>query len=328
MNSQLMKSLLDAAETAMPVSREVALEILKCSSQDMGSLFYTANMVRLKHFGNKVSLCSVLNAKSGGCAEDCIFCAQSSRYKTHAQIVPLISKQEIVAARETAVELPIAHFGVVTSGKALKDELVSHVCEAMSEASESPTAWCASLGCLTPDHFKQLKAAGLRRFHHNLEAAASFFPNICTTHTYKDRLTTVRAAKQAGLEVCCGGILGMGESLDQRVQLAFELANEQVDSIPLNFLIPIPGTPLGDRDAMTPLDILRCIAMFRMVNPKAEIRVCAGRIHLRDLQSMLFFAGATGIMIGALLTVAGRKVDDDLHMLKDLEVELCSTRSG
>jgi biotin synthase len=169
-----------------------------------------------------------------------------------------------------------------------------------------------------------LKAAGLKRFHHNLETAESFFPSICSTHTYAQRLATIRAVKELGMEICCGGILGMGESLEQRVELAFALAREQANSISLNFLIPIKGTPLEKQEPMKPLDIIRCITMFRMVNPQAEIQICAGRLQLRNLQSVIFFAGATGMMIGPLLTVAGGNVEDDLQMLKDLEVHHAS----
>ncbi len=165
-----------------------------------------------------------------------------------------------------------------------------------------------------------MKEAGLTRFHHNLETAESFFPKICTTHTWRERLAMVRRAKRAGLETCSGGILGLGETLQQRVELAMTLRDEAVDSIPLNFLVPLPGTELEHIEPMKPMDILRAIAMFRLVNTKAEIKVCAGRAHMRDLQSMIFFAGATGMMIGPLLTIAGGDVQSDLTMLQDLEI--------
>jgi biotin synthase len=231
----------------------------------------------------------------------------------------LRAKEEIIEAYQAAKRLPIAHFGVVTSGMALKNNDINVICEAIRSTTDSDVVWCASLGCLGENQLKALKAAGLKRFHHNLETAESFFPSICSTHTYAHRLATVRAAKEVGMEICCGGILGMGESLEQRVELSLALARERVNSIPLNFLIPIKGTALEKQKPMKPLDIIRCIAMFRMMNPRAEIRVCAGRLQLSDLQSMIFFAGATGMMIGPLLTVAGRNVEEDLQMLEDLE---------
>lgn len=160
----------------------------------------------------------------------------------------------------------------------------------------------------------------MRRFHHNLECAESFFPQVCSTHSYRLRIDTIRAAREAGLEVCSGGILGLGESLEQRVEFALCLAREAVDSIPLNFLDPIPGTRLESVPPVRPLEMVRAIAMFRMTNPGAEVKVCGGRPHMRDLQSMIFYAGATGMMIGPMLTVAGRDVRQDVRMLEDLEM--------
>ena len=172
------------------------------------------------------------------------------------------------------------------------------------------------------DELGKLKAAGLRRYHHNLETAPSFFPEICTTHDHQIRVETVRAAKEAGLEVCCGGLLGLGESLEQRVELACLLAELQVDQIPLNFLVPIPGTPMEDRPPVEPLEVLRTIAMFRLVCPEAGLNVAAGRVRLNRLQSMIFYAGCNAMMIGDLLTVAGGAVAEDLQMLADLELEV------
>lgn len=224
-------------------------------------------------------------------------------------------------AYTNACALPITHFGLVTSGEALTDAGIRQVCDAIRTQGIPEVAWCASLGSLSRDQLAQLKSAGLRRFHHNLETAPSFFPQICDTHSFEHRVRTLRAVKDAGLEICSGGILGMGESLEQRVEFALTLQQENVDSIPLNFLIPVPGTRLENREPMQPLDMLRSIIMFRLVHPRAELKVCAGRTHMRDLQSMIFYAGATGMMIGPLLTVAGREVDQDLQMLKDLELD-------
>jgi len=227
----------------------------------------------------------------------------------------------MIEAFDTAAELPVTHFGVVTSGCALSDDGVERVCSAVRQHKHPRVSWCGSLGCLDYDQLCALKASGLKRFHHNLETAQSFFPQICTTHSWEMRLETVRMAKKAGLEVCCGGIFGLGESIAQRVEFALTLAREAIDSIPLNFLIPIPGTRLEKMEIMKPLDILRTVSMFRLTNPRAEVKVCAGRVHLGDLQSMIFHAGANSMMIGRLLTVAGRNVEQDLQMLRDLEAE-------
>jgi biotin synthase len=318
MKSTNKKEMFQAAELGIPVSEETALEILRCAPDEIPEVMSCTNLVRKRHFGNTLLMCSILNAKSGECTEDCAFCAQSAHHNTHAEVFGLAAVEEIETAYRKASELPVSHFGVVTSGKTLKGAEVLQICEAASRTTDPGLAWCASLGCLDRDELLMLKGAGFKRFHHNLETAESFFPQICTTHSYGRRLDTVRAVKEAGLEICCGGILGLGESLEQRVEFASLLSREQVDSIPLNFLLAIEGTRLQGLPPMTPLDMIRSIAMFRMMNPGPEIKVCAGRIHLRDLQSMVFYAGATGIMIGDLLTIAGRNVKEDLQMIEDL----------
>ncbi|HID29236.1 MAG TPA: biotin synthase BioB [Desulfobacterales bacterium] len=320
MDRRALTKVHDAAQKGKPVSAQTALAILRCPSYNIPEILHAATRMRQGYFGDSVTLCSILNAKSGACMEDCAFCAQSAFYGTAVQSLGLRTKKAIIEAYQAAKEYPIAHFGVVTSGRALKTNDINDLCEAIRRCPDSDVGWCASLGCLSKNQLKILKGAGLKRFHHNLETAESFYPTICSTHLYAERLATVRAVKDLGMEICCGGILGMGESLEQRVELALALAGEQVDSIPLNFLIPIKGTPLERQKPMWPLDIIRSIAMFRLVNPQAEIRVCAGRLHLRDLQSMMFYAGATGMMMGPLLTVAGRNMEEDLQMLKDLEI--------
>lgn len=301
-----------------PRLAQEALDLLHSPPESIPEVLCAATRIRQRYFGNTITLCSILNAKSGACSEDCAFCAQSLFHRTDAEVFGLRTKREIIEAYRAAKRRPVAHFGVVTSGRALKNNDIDRLCKAIRSNPDSDVAWCASLGCLSKDQLKALKAAGFKRFHHNLETAESFYPTICSTHTYAQRLATVRAVKETGMEICCGGVLGMGESLEQRVELALALAKEGVNSIPLNFLIPVKGTPLENQEPMKPLDIIRSVAMFRMVNPRAEIRVCAGRLHLRNLQSMIFYAGATGMMIGPLLTVAGRGVEEDLQMLEDL----------
>jgi biotin synthase len=274
--------------------------------------------MRHRYFKNRIHLCSIVNAKSGACAEDCAFCAQSVGHKTEIQVYGLYPGDRIVKSMEDAARYPVDHFGIVTSGAALGADGVARICDTIKRKKQPGVAWCASLGAVGEEAFRALKKAGLKRFHHNLETSRSFFPRICSSHTFDSRLKTLRKVRKAGLEVCSGGILGMGESLEQRVEFAAILAKEHVDSIPLNFLVPIAGTPLAERKPMRALDILKTIAMFRMTNPRAEIKVCAGRLHLRDLQSMIFLAGATGMMIGDLLTVAGQDVARDVQMLDDL----------
>lgn len=316
-----LKEISSAANKGVSVSEEAALAILQSDQHEWPEIMAAATKMRRKFFGDRVIMCSILNAKSGACPEDCKFCAQSSHHNTGVEVYKLHSSDQMIKAYENASRLPISHFGVVTSGESIDDEGLEQVCDAARRLKKEGVDWCASLGSLSVEQMKKLKASGLKRFHHNLETAESFFPEICSTHTYADRLKTIHNAGKAGLEVCSGGILGMGETTGQRVEFAFTLQREKVHSIPLNFLVPVKGTRLADMPPMKPLEILRCVAMFRMVNPAAEIKVCAGRIHLRDLQSMVFYAGATGIMVGNLLTVAGRDVELDMQMLKDLELE-------
>lgn len=319
-NSLLLGKLKKAAERGRAVSARTALAILRSPGEDFPEIMASAWRMRQRYHKGKLHLCSILNAKSGACPEDCAFCAQSAHHRAGVEVYDLRAADAITEARDKAAKLPISRFGIVTSGPAAAREEVGRICEVVRRSKKSGVAWCASLGALGIRELRLLKSAGLKRFHHNLETAESFFPRICSTHTYAGRLKTIRAVKTAGLEVCSGGILGMGESLEQRVDLAVALGREKVDSIPLNFLIPLKGTRLENMEPMKPLDILRCVAMFRMTNPRAEIKVCAGRLHLRDLQSMIFYAGATGMMVGDLLTVAGRDVKQDLRMIEDLEV--------
>ncbi len=321
MKNNELKGIEEAAQKGHPLSGELALKVLSSTGAEMPHLFAAASLVRQRSFGNAVRLCSIVNARNGACSEDCAFCAQALSHRTGAQPTPLFSREELTEAYESASRLPVTHLGVVTSGGALSAKGVERICEAIRRKSVPGLSWCASLGCLGRAELYALKEAGLERFHHNLETAQSYFPRICTTHTYDQRLATVRTAREVGLEVCCGGIMGLGESGEHRVEFALALAREAVDSIPLNFLIPIPGTKLDHLEPMKPLDILRTVVMFRLTNPRAEVRVCGGRVHLRDLQSMIFHAGANAMMIGPLLTVAGRNAEQDLRMLGDLEVE-------
>ncbi len=308
-------------DPALPIDDDTALDILRTPAVEIPELLAAASHVRAHHFGNRVNACAIVNAKSGACSEDCAFCAQSASHQTDAAVYPLLDDERLTASYRAAAKHPIQHFGIVTSGETLDPSETRRFADLARKTGEiNHVQWCASLGALTPSDLNQLRRAGVRRYHHNIETAPDFFPNICSTHTFNERLETIRSARTAGLETCCGGILGMGETPDQRVAMARILSMENVDSIPLNFLVPVPGTRLEGTPPMTPLDILRTLAMFRLVCPTAEIKVCAGRLLLRDMQSMVFYAGATGIMIGDLLTIAGRDPESDLQMLRDLEV--------
>jgi biotin synthase len=277
-----------------------------------------------RHFkGDKVRLCSIVNARSGACSEDCRFCAQSGRHKTNSQLYPLLGGEELETALARAGGDKASCFGVVTSGRGMTGRELEKVAEFVAGNANKTLRLSCSLGELKPEDLKKLKAAGMKRYHHNIETAESFFPNICTTHTFADRVRTVKAAKAAGLEVCCGGIIGLGESPKQRLEFAFTLRELNVDSVPVNILNPIPGTPLENRPRMKPEEILSTIAVFRFILPDKDISVCGGReANLGNMQNMIFRAGANGMMVGGYLTTPGRSVEEDLKMIKELGLEV------
>jgi biotin synthase len=310
------------------IDRAEALAVLRTPERDLPALLVRATAVRRAAFGNRAHLCSILNAQSGRCAEDCVFCAQSVRHAAPVDCYAFLPSAEISAAHARAAEHPIERFGVVTSGKALGEEELARLCALIDAERDAAVSWCASLGILGEAQLTRLRQAGMRRFHHNLETAASHFPRICTTHTYAQRVATIKAAQRAGLEVCAGGILGMGERGEQRVELAFALQDLGVESIPLNFLVPIPGTPgAALATPLAPEEILKTIAMVRLVCPRAELKVCAGRErYLGAREKEVFAAGATGIMVGGYLTVQGRSVEEDLALLREAGMEYARER--
>ena len=287
-------------------------------------LFHGACRIRDHYNGHGIKLCAIVNAKSGRCPEDCAFCAQSAHHKTQIEAYPLMEPRQILHKAREVEAMGARRFSIVTSGKALTEKELEKVVQALRlMKEETGLALCASLGMMAQRTAQQLKEAGLSRYHHNLETAPSFFPSICTTHRYEDDLNTLRSAQEAGLEICSGGIFGLGESAQQRLELAFTLREMAVDSVALNFLNPIPGTPLARSNGLTPLEILKSAAIFRFILPERDIRICGGReVGLRDLHPLIFWAGANGIMIGNYLTTQGRNHRADLRMIQDLKLEV------
>jgi biotin synthase len=310
---------------------EVALELARTEVHELFELFGAANRVK-KHFvGNQVHLCSIINAKSGRCGEDCAFCAQSAHHVTDAPIFPLVDEDTIAKAAGDAEQKGSGCFGIVTSGTSIgPGEELERICAALRRIrSESGIDPSCSLGIIDRETAARLKSAGAVTYHHNLETARSFFPSICSTHDYEEDIQTIRTVRQAGLKVCCGGIFGLGETMAQRVELALTLRELDVDSIPINFLNPIPGTRLADANFLTPMECLHIIALFRLILPTKRITVCGGREkNLRDLQSWMFFAGANGTMIGNYLTTTGRDEQQDRQMLQDLGLTIVSHGCG
>ena len=281
-----------------------------------------ADRIRKTYRGNEIEVCAISNVRSGNCSENCSFCSQSGHYQTSSPVYNYISSEELSRQAQQAREWGASDFGVVSKGWGVRSDKERKQLKEYFQTLEqtSDIGRCASLGVLDTNSAAELKAMGMENYHHNLECAESFFDQVCTTHTYQENIDTITAAINAGLRVCSGGILGMGENLDQRIELADTLRQLGVESVPLNFLSPQQGTPFGDRTPMTPMEILKCIAVFRYMLPRAEIRIAGGRQFLGDMQAMIFMAGASGVMIGDYLTTKGRSVEDDLKMLADLKL--------
>lgn len=304
--------------------RESAISFSEVSGDALFELFISANNLRSRYRGKRIDLCSIVSAKSGACPEDCSFCAQSAHSRTGIKPYPLLDKEEIIKAARSAKDNGARRFCIVTSGKRPSWYELKKICDCISGIRELGLLPCATLGIIGISELTALKEAGLDRYHHNLETSESFFNEICTTHTYYEKLKTIETARALGLSVCSGGIFGMGESWEDRIDMAFELRNIGVDSVPINFFTPIKGTPLAEkRGLLEPLEALKIIAIYRHIMPDKEIRICGGRPStLRDLNPFIFLAGADGLLIGNYLTTPGREPSNDIQMIKDMEFEI------
>jgi biotin synthase len=307
-------------DASILISYEDACELSALTGNDVIDLLMCANKIRNRYRTNELVTCSIINAKSGLCSQDCAFCAQSVHHKTNVNIYPMLSEEEIVNNAISMYKEGARRFSMVTSGYMLTDKEIDIISSAASNITKkTDLTVCASLGILTEPMAQKLKEGGITVYHHNLETARSYFDKVCTTHDYAEDIQTVRFAKSIGLKVCCGGILGLGETWEQRVELAFKLKELDVDGIPINFLNPIPGTKMEDRPLMSPMEALKCIALFRFINPEKNILICGGReVTLRDYQSWIFTAGANGLMIGNYLTTQGRDARMDMDMIKEV----------
>ncbi len=303
------------------VKRDDIDKIINANRVEIFQIFYLISKLKEQCKKDDVKLCSIINAKSGKCPENCAFCAQSSHHKTDIKIFDLLSPQDILQRAKIAERAGAERFSIVTSGTSIKKrDNKDSIIETVKLIKSSTTLKiCASLGICDRDFLNELKDAGLTGYHHNLETSASFFNNICTTHNYKEDIETVKSAKEIGFYTCSGGIFGLGESWDDRVEMANTLKELDVDSIAINFLNPIKGTKLENAHFLDPFECLKIVSLFRFINIDKDIRICGGReLNLRDFQGLLFAAGANGLMIGDYLTTKGRKSEDDIQMLSDL----------
>ncbi len=308
------------------LDREEVLWLLRLeASADILDLLAWANRVREQFKGRTIHLCSIVNAKAGGCSEDCQFCAQSAFYQTEAPRYGFVDADTVAQAAEEAARHGVTGLGLVAAWKGLEEgPLLDEVCQRFEQMTQlGKVRPDASLGIIRNQRVAdRLAAAGVQCYNHNLETSRRFFPQQCSTHTFEDRLQTIRLLKQAGIRICSGGIIGLGETLEDRCDLMFELKQVDPALVPINILNPIPGTPFAHNTPLPPLQILQTIACFRLVLPRQEIMIAGGRtVNLRDAQSLVFMAGASALMVGNYLTTLNQPVEKDLQMLRDLGLD-------
>lgn len=297
-----------------------ALSLSSVDEADIPLLSAYANKIRLKYTGKHVDMCGIINARAGMCSEDCKFCAQSAHNDANSPEYPLLNKDELLAQAKMLEQQGARRISLVTSGKGMQgDPDFEYILTALQEIIASTgLKVCANLGTIDCIQAQRLCKAGVKRYAHNLETSKKYYPAICSTHPYEERFETILAAKKAGLELCCGGIVGMGESWDDRIQMALVLKELGVQSIPVNILNPLKGTALQDVTPPSPLEILKIFAIFRFILPDRVIRPAGGReLNLRDMQGTLMLGGANGLIIGNYLTFSGRNSDIDFQMVQD-----------
>ncbi|MBD5188785.1 MAG: biotin synthase BioB [Bacteroidales bacterium] len=315
-------SLKDKVISGEAITIEEALWL--ASQSDREKLFDAAGEIT-RHYGRPVfNPCSIINARAGRCSENCKWCAQSGHYHTDSDVHGIIDIPEALEGALMAESRGIKRYSLVTSGRSVKGEALKKVCAIYRELEEKTGLFlCTSLGLLEKDELQQVWDAGVRRYHCNLETAPSYFPQLCSTHTIEDKIRTIRFAREIGFQICSGGIIGMGETREQRVEFAFTLRSIEPDSIPINILCPIPGTPLENTPPISEEEILLTVAIFRFVNPRAELRFAGGRQRLSpEVQKTAMRIGVNGAIIGDLLTTIGSKVDEDRRMIKEVGYEI------
>ena len=320
------QQLADAVIEGYAITSDEAIDVLGSSDDELLYLLAATFRVRQHHFGRTVQLYFLMNAKSGLCPEDCGYCSQSKVSDAEIPKYNLLDERTLLAGASVAAERQSKTYCIVISARSPSDREMDAITSIIPKIKEKyDLKICACLGLLSPEQAAQLKECGVDRVNHNLNTGEAHYADVCSTHTYKDRIDTLHAVRDAGLELCSGGIVGMGEQHSDLVQMAMELRDLGVHSIPVNFLNPIEGTPLENEGKLNPRECLRALCMFRLVNPDREIRIAGGReIHLRSLQPLGMYA-ANSIFVGDYLTTKGQAPDEDYHMIEDLGFEI--TRS-
>lgn len=302
------------------IDKDTALSLLKYDTED---LCKEADKIRRHFCGNEFDLCTIVNGKSGRCSEDCKFCAQSSHYKSEVENYELLDTNSMKKEAIYNDEKNVGRYSVVTSGKKLSSKEIEHLCDTYIEIRKScKIKLCASSGLLTYEELCKLKEAGVTRYHNNLESSKRFFPQICTTHNYDEKIETIKAAKKAGLTVCSGGIMGLGENMEDRIDLAFTLRVLGITSVPINILNPIKGTPLENNKVLTLDEVRKIVAIYRFILPNAQLRLAGGRGLLEDKGLSVFSSGANAAITGDMLTTSGITIDEDMKIIKKLGYEV------
>ncbi len=298
------------------ITKEDAMALI---SADLEELATAANEIREHFCGNTFDICTIINGKSGKCSENCKFCAQSAFYSTDVETYPLLACKPIIDEAKYNADRGVLRYSIVTSGKRISDDEVDAMCETIKELNQKvDIKVCVSFGLLGYEQFAKLKAAGATRVHNNLETSARNFPNVCTTHTYQEKMDAIAAAKAAGLSVCSGGLFGMGETMEDRIDMAIAVRSQGVNSIPVNMLSPIPGTPFEHLPKLTSDDMRRICAIFRFIAPTAAIRLAGGRGALADKGRSCFLSGANAAISGDMLTTSGYTIESDMAMIAEM----------
>lgn len=323
-----MSDIIQKLENDIIRGREITKnDALELTNAPLDELRHTADRLRMRFCGNIFDMCSIINAKSGLCSENCKYCAQSSFYNTGAEEYSLLDSDSIISLAKYNSKRGVPRYSLVTSGRKISDAETDLICSIIKLLKKDINiSICGSFGLLDYEQFLKLKQAGLERVHNNLETSRSNFPNVCTTHTYDDKINAVQNAKKAGLEVCSGGIIGLGETIEDRIDMALDIRKLQIRSIPINILNPIPGTPYENNKKLSYDDILRTIAIFRFINPYAFIRMSGGRGNLPDKGKKCFISGANAAITGDMLTTSGISIENDKIIISELGYEVVKVK--
>ena len=316
MNASKVQLLKEKVLKGSLIDKEEALLLYE---EPLEELCQAANEIREFFCGDSFDICTIINGKSGRCSEDCKYCAQSAHFQTKVEEYPLLGAEEIGVQAKYNADKGVLRYSIVTSGKALNDEEVDSLCDSVRQLlKETDIKVCVSLGLLKEEQYRRLKEAGVSRVHNNLETSERNFPNVCTTHTYEEKIEAINAAKRAGLSICSGGIMGLGETVEDRIDLALKVRELGVKSMPVNMLNPIPGTPYEKKARLTNEDMRRIVAVYRFLVPDGAIRLAGGRGILDDKGVACFTSGANAAISGDMLTTAGITIDKDMEIIKGL----------